>query len=318
METKEYVDSLFRDYDETEALAEFKEELQGNLEAKIASLVKKGMGEDEAFKKASAELGDISALAEEISLKKKREVFEEMYLDIKQYMSRGRIAAYVIFGVVFAFGVIAALLAFFGARGVPAGAFAGQGFGPWRAGEYRHDLAGAFGALMPFVTAAVAGWTFLGLTQESAAAYPMKKKRAAWYAVAAGLIAFGVLLFPVTYFGAGPYEGLIGGIASLIPFALSGGGLLAFLVLSEKDRLKPWMRERVSKEMQKNFEMFSDPETAARFGMFSGAIWILALAVFLLLGFLIGFKYSWLTFVFATAGQLFMQGMMAKKRSCKL
>jgi MFS family permease len=316
MGTKEYVDSLFKDYDETESLAEFKEELQSNLEAKIASLMKKGMGADEAFGKASAELGDVSALAEEISLKKKREVFEEVYMDIRRYMTRGRVAAYVIFGAVFAFGVIVALVAFFGANGGPAAEFARhRGDVPTLAEEYRYDLAGAFAALLPFVTAAVAGWTFLGLTQESAASYPMKKKRAAWYAAAAGLVAFGVLLFPVVYFGAGPYEGLVGAVACLIPFALTGGGMLAFLVLSEKDRLKPWMRERVSKEMQKNFEMFCDPETAARFGMFSGAIWIFAFAVFLLAGFLTGFRYSWLSFVFATAAQLCVQGMMMKKRN---
>jgi hypothetical protein len=38
MNTKEYVQSLFSDYEETEGLKDFMEELQSNLDARIASL----------------------------------------------------------------------------------------------------------------------------------------------------------------------------------------------------------------------------------------------------------------------------------------
>ncbi|MDR1836518.1 MAG: permease prefix domain 1-containing protein, partial [Treponema sp.] len=58
MNAKEFVDSLFKGYEETAGLADFKEELLGNLNAKIESLVKKGMDTQAAFIKASAELGD--------------------------------------------------------------------------------------------------------------------------------------------------------------------------------------------------------------------------------------------------------------------
>jgi hypothetical protein len=47
--------------------------------------------------------------------------------------------------------------------------------------------------------------------------------------------------------------------------------------------------------------------------MFSGAIWIFAAGIFILLGFLIGFKFSWLVFIFAVAFQLLVQGVMSKK-----
>jgi hypothetical protein len=47
--------------------------------------------------------------------------------------------------------------------------------------------------------------------------------------------------------------------------------------------------------------------------MFSGAIWIFAVGLFILLGFLIGFKFSWLVFIFAVAFQLLIQGFMFKQ-----
>jgi hypothetical protein len=58
--------------------------------------------------------------------------------------------------------------------------------------------------------------------------------------------------------------------------------------------------------------MWSDPVIAGRFGMFSGAIWIFAAGLFILFGFLIGFKYSWPVFVFAIAFQLLLQGILYK------
>jgi hypothetical protein len=58
--------------------------------------------------------------------------------------------------------------------------------------------------------------------------------------------------------------------------------------------------------------IFSDPVTSARFGMISGALWIFAVGLFFLLGFLSGFQFSWLVFVFAMAAQLAIQGLMIK------
>ncbi|MCL2557727.1 MAG: DUF2807 domain-containing protein [Treponema sp.] len=77
MNVKEFVDSLFRDYEETQALAEFKEELCANIDAKIESLVKGGMGEAEAFEKARDQLGDVSDLAAQFAPKKRDQKSDE-------------------------------------------------------------------------------------------------------------------------------------------------------------------------------------------------------------------------------------------------
>jgi hypothetical protein len=214
-------------------------------------------------------------------------------------MPAGRVGAYVVFGALALFGIVAGFVTYFATRIELDTAL---------------NLTSAFGALMPFIVAAVAGFTYLGLTQETASAYPLSKKRATWYTIAAGLIAFGIGAMPVTYFSskfAGTSFEVLTTIAILIPFVLPGGGIVAFLVLTEKDRLKPWARELHAGAMKREMELWSDPATAARFGMFSGAIWIFAIGLFLLLGFTRGFKFSWLVFIFAVAIQLLVQGIMS-------
>jgi len=316
MNAKEFVNSLFKGYEETAALADFKEELLGNLNAKIESLVKKGMEAEAAFAKASGELGDVSALADELSLKKRKEVFEEVYMDIRSFMDAKRVAGYVVFGALALFGIITALIVLFA--------------GKW--GDSGFDLSGVFGSMMPFLVAAVAGLTWMGLTQETASAYPVSKKRAAWYAAGTGLIVFGLLTVPVVLFGGRLKEGvhealgaipalngsgleIVGAISVLIPFVLPGIGILVFLGLTEKDRLKPWAKHFRDSAVKREMEIWNDPAIATRFGMFSGAIWIFAAGLFVLLGFLLSFKYSWLVFIFATAFQLLIMGNMSKAKT---
>jgi hypothetical protein len=317
MNAKEFVDSLFNGYERTEALADFKEELLTNMNAKIENFIRKGMDTDAAFAKASAELGDVSSLADEMSLKKRKEVFEEVYMDIKMYMPSRRVAGYIIFGILAVFGITAALITYFAARSVEF--ISGTSL----------DLTGFFGTMMPFLTAAIAGFTFLGVTQETASMHPVSKKRGAWYAAAAGLIAFGLFTMPIVFFSTKfarnfiddifvhglpleHLETLVPVISIIIPFILPGIGILVFLILTEKDRLKPWAKNFHNKAVEGEMAIWQDPVKAARFGMFSGAIWIFAAGIFFVLGFLIGFRFSWPVFIFATAIQLVVQGRMYK------
>ncbi|MGI6149658.1 MAG: permease prefix domain 1-containing protein [Limnochordia bacterium] len=95
LNTREYLDSLFADYQETPALDDFKEELRGFLDERIKNLVQTGMAQRDAFFQATSELGDMSAVADEISRKKKQEVLAEMYMRTRHYMPTSRIALYV-------------------------------------------------------------------------------------------------------------------------------------------------------------------------------------------------------------------------------
>jgi hypothetical protein len=299
-DTKAFVETLFDGYERTDALSELMEELAGNLDDKIANDMRKGIARPAAFDKAKAELGDVSALAGELSLKLRRDIIAERYLGGQKYLTVRRVAAYVLFGLILLFGIVTAAIVYF-ERGI------GGGIQPDAV-----RMPGLLGVLLVFVTAAVAGFTFLGVTQETAELYPMRKRRAVFYALAAGVTAFGLVLLPLTYFAT--ERGLMEAIATLLPFAVPGAGLLAFLCLTEAGRLKPWAAERAMAEMRGTREMLSGA-AAVRFGLYSGAVWIFALGAFVTLGFLVGFRYSWLAFVFAVAVQLVVQALCVSKQA---
>jgi len=316
MNAKEFVDSLFEGYEETAALADFKEELRGNLDAKIESLIKKGMDGETAFAKASAELGDVSALADELSLKKRREVFEEVYMDVRKYMSTGRIAAYVVFGMLALFGIAAGAIAFFSTRGIGL--------------DMNLTMTSLFALMMPFMVAAAAAFTFLGVTQETASTYPTSRKRAFWYAVAATLITFGLFIMPIVFFGSKSpgefFDGLLARdmaivtvVSMIIPFVLPGVGLLVFLLLTEKDRLKPWAKAMLRKadaiQEEAKESMWKDKQATTRFGMSCVAIWIFALGTFLFVGFMGGWAWSWLVFIFAAGFQILLRAFMGYRQT---
>ena len=317
MKAEDYVKSLFRDFEETEALKDFMEEIQSNLEDKTASLVKKGLSEAEAFARASSELGDISALADEMSLKRRQEVYQDAYLGIRRYMKPPRVAGYIVFGSILVFGIIVALISYFAVAD-----FGHFGLDYFNLDHYSIAWLAALGALLPFFVTSIAGFTFLGLTQESAAFYPMSKKRASWYSAAAGLIAFGLILFPLTYLAVYQVDvgffsmanwRLIPALGVEIPFMIPGIGFLVFLCLTEKNRLKPWAAAHY-RELHKASELWGNPAESVRFGLFSGAIWIFAAGLFAALGIAIGFRYSWLVFVFAIAVQLLVQALLSKEK----
>jgi hypothetical protein len=301
MDTKAFVHKLFSEYEETPALRDFKEELLSNLEARITSLSAKGMDPQAAFEKVTGELGDISILADQISLRKKQEIIQDAYMGIKTYLKPGRVALYVTAGVWAVFGIVIALVVYFtGEEQSALEAF-------W---EPNKNMVGALGVLLAFIPLAAAGFTFLGITQETAWRYPLSKKRGAWYALAAAVLSFGLIISPLTWFATD--RSLMEAVATLVPFFIPGLALLIFLPLTEKDTRKPWARARYEKEAKASMEVWSDPLAAARFGMISGAIWISAVGFFILLGLLLGFRFSWLIFVFATAVQLAAQSLMMK------
>lgn len=290
MDMKQYIDNLFSGYEETESLADFKQEIRSNTDDRIKSLMKKGLDEKTAFEKAISELGDVSALADELSLKRRQEVFTEMYMKTRSYISPKRMALYVLCGAVLGFGIISAMLAWF---------FSG-------------DINSFLGTTLVFGEIAVLGFVFLGLTQETASREAMSWKRALWYVVVSGVFLFGVIVFAMAYFIDG--LGLPYAIATLIPFALPSLALGIFLILTEKDRSKPWVTELRKKAMAREMERFASPAHEERFGLVSGALWIAAIAVFVLLTIIVGIKFSWLAIVAGLIGQMIVLAMFTKSK----
>lgn len=308
MDIREYVDQLFVKHSDSTEMKDFKEEICGNLQERIDYLIKKGATEEEAFNKATRELGDISEIADQISNNKRKEVFGDIYMKSRSnYLDKWHLGGYILAGGLLAIGVILTLSAYF-TTGEP--------------------IVGA-GSAMVFLIVPIVAFVFLGLTQETAKCYPMSWKRALCYCVSAGFILFGLTLFVMTYFYGFAHESrhfvkgfenydfpvnIVASIGVLLPTVVPGALLLAFLLLTEKDRSKPWIIEMRAAWAERINDQFGDPSIETKFGLYSGALWIFAIALSVSLGFYIGFQYSWVVLLFAVAGQLLLQAFMTPKK----
>lgn len=283
MKIEVYVDRLFQDYEDTQELRDFKEEIIINLQERIKELENKGLSPEEAFDKAVAELGDITAIADQISKQKRKEIIGQMYVGQKVPMDMLHAVGFVVCGGAVLFGVLAALVV-----------YASNG-----------RLSDAIASVLPFLSIPAAGLVFLWLTQETPREYPMAWQRAAVYALAGGAVVFGLVTACMLYFMEGiRLEAVFG---TMMMFVLPGLCVGAFLFLTEKDRRKPWAveEERIWAEYYR--KKYGEPAQQEQRGLLSGALWIFTAAVFVVLGFTIGFNYAWVVFLFALAGELLIE-----------
>lgn len=296
MNTREYVDKLFDNYADTPELSDFKLEITANLDDRVADLQKSGFPPEEAFTKAVSELGNITEIADEISKQKRNEVIDRMYVHQKISLTPKRALSYVIAGGILIFGIIITLMIYF--QNETSGSERMVGF-----------------ASVPFVTASAFIFTYLGLTQETAANFPMKRARAIWYSIAVSISAFGIVTAvssAVSAMSGFRDFGIIAALGILIPFLIPSAGWLAFLVLTEKPRHKPWVIEQNNKYMAEYAEKFTG-KNAEKFGIGSGILWTLSIAVFITLGVIFGFQYSWLVFLFSIVGEMVLLYNMFNK-----
>jgi hypothetical protein len=165
------------------------------------------------------------------------------------------------------------------------------------------------------VAAALGILAFFGVTQESATDYAMRGGRAAVCAAVGsmGIIGAG-LVATVIFNGMEVTSVLIIGLALFIP-AMSIG---VFLGATGSDRRKPWVKEYMECGIHAGIivddDVDVDPVKAARFGVASGGLWLMVIAIFVALIFLTDWQYSWLVFLFAIPIQVVMVAMIFDKR----
>ncbi|MFT4211674.1 MAG: hypothetical protein QM626_07345, partial [Microbacterium sp.] len=129
------------------------------------------------------------------------------------------------------------------------------------------------------------------LAQETTTNHPMPPVRAGTYGIASllalcglgfvGLVALGSLPVWCVVFAA------LGVVASVI--------LFAFLGASQTNRHKAWMRNAWPHEVGNRFE--EEPETAAKFGIYTAAIWLVTFGLIVVLVFTVGWWWAPLAFV---------------------
>lgn len=278
---RKYVDGLFAGIYDTKQLRELKEEVCANLLEKINDYIAGGSSEENAIKKAKAELGDMNELID--SLKKvsieKMEGNEMNDLGL----DRKHILGYVIASAILLFGIMAAGLIYL----------------------QNKNISNTISILMPFFIGSTAIYVYFGLTQESPQDYGMSSKRAMAYSLATTIILFGVFAAGYMYF---TDNKLFVVVATLMPFLLASTIIYIYLGLTEKSRKKMdsvWQKQWV--------ENYSNPNTLLIRGNLSGALWILSIAAFFFIGFNIGWKYSWIVFVIAVCCELLIEAYFATR-----
>ncbi|MCJ7843546.1 hypothetical protein MUB24_22255 [Lederbergia sp. NSJ-179] len=288
MELKEFIDNAFEKYEESPELIDFKEELLTNLQDRLNSLEATGLKRAEALKKIEIEFADINKIADQMSLAKKKEVFEIQYMSLRHFVTKQQAAIYTILGVLVAFGLISAGLSYLAS------------------GKFE----ALTGGLMVFLAIPLAGFVYMGLTQETATRNPMRPLRASIYTIAVFVFLVSALLVPMFVFVEA--KSLEGALAILIPFALLSIGVIAFLMITESDYRKSWVLKEAEKhnEWAKNFETSGNAQT---FGVISAGVWILAIGAFVFLLILKLWIYSWIPLVVAIAMTMFLLAHYMKK-----
>jgi len=298
MREKVYVDRLFADYEDTPAIRDFKEEIVGNLKERVKELTAQGLDDERAFEKATAELGDITAIADEIGKKKRKEAIGQLYMDKKAPLTKKAAAGFAVGTALFLFGACISLIVIF---------------------SDFFEVEPYYYIAVVLVSAAVGIFAYFGLTYESATEYAMVKGRALAYSV---LTVVGVM-------GSGLVSTIIFDWIEITPVVIIGIALIVpaisaavFLGSTEADRRKPWARDiedLFEVEFETAFSCEGDivnPAKAARFGIASGGLWVLTLALFLTLFFVVGWQYAWLVFIFAVPIQVFMVATIFDIEKC--
>ncbi|RSL34001.1 hypothetical protein D7Z54_07755 [Salibacterium salarium] len=206
---KSYVDDLFSGVGESQQLFELKEELTTNLKEKIADYQKGGMQEEEAFKEAVISMGDLSGLVADM-----REIGQDKAKQSVYSTMTARIStAGLVSGIVLAlFGIMVTAMLYF--MDLP--------------------LVSVTGPAILIVLGGII-ITYSLLTRETRKRFAMNKVRAIFYALAIGLILFGI--FAGVTSGVATGEMFIA-ISSLMVFFLAGVGLYLGLLFTGADRRK--------------------------------------------------------------------------------
>lgn len=277
------LDEAFAGVDMTSEAQDLKEEIRANLIARTAELEADGVAPDRAARTAVDELGDIGELLGTDAGTGREPTIADLHLANRVRPTPAFVQRAVLWSAV---AVAALALVTLGATGV-------LGL-PW-------------GVL---VLLAGIGATACGLlvgdslSQETTTNHPMPENRAGGYALATFLAVYGLCFAGLVALGPLPMWTIVlaatGIVASIV--------LFAFLGATQTNRHKAWVRRQAGQQPPNRFE--SEPETAARFGVYTVAIWLVTLAAMVALGFTVGWWWALAAFVTGLAVMMLVLARM--------
>jgi hypothetical protein len=257
------LDEAFAGIEMTPERQDLKEEVRANLIARAAELEAGGMAADAAARQAIAELGDVHTIVEGT----------DAWGPALPPRVRPRPA----------FVLRTVLLSALGVTGLAVLALAATAGGVPLAAE----------AVAAFVVAlAVGAVTADAIQQETTSNHPMPADRAIGYGVGVSLVLAGLACGWLFVRGGG-LGWVLGGAVPV----LAGAGLLSYLGATQTNRHKQWVMRMAESHAAVGDRFTEDPSAAARFGIYTVIVWIVALAGFVLLTLTAGWLWSWLAIV---------------------
>jgi hypothetical protein len=274
------LDEAFRGVEMTPDAQDLKEEVRANLVARTSELEASGALPAEAARTAVAELGDVRELLDDgtdaasprglagyAALQQKHRVRPRPAFVVRVVLWSAIAVVGISLGILSAVGVLPIIV--------------------W--GQV---------ALFGFASTALGLLVGDSLSQETTTNHPMPSGRAGAYALATFLAAYGIGFGALVAFGTMPVWGIVFAALGVITSIV----LFAFLGATQTNRHKAWTRRALADEPANRFER--EPETAARFGIYTAAIWIVTFCVIAVLVFTVG--WWWAPVAFAGGFALMM------------
>jgi NADH:ubiquinone oxidoreductase subunit 3 (subunit A) len=279
------LDEAFAGVEMTPDAQDLKEEVRANLVARTAELEAAGTPSSDAARQAISELGDVRELVDGVESPAAVDSYAAMQLRHRVRPKTGFVVRVVVWSLGF---VVLFTLAVLGATGVlplPVGAIIG---------------------LLGFASTGLGLVVGDSLSQETTTNHPMPEGRAGGYALATFLAMFGLGFGGLVALGQLPMWCVVfaalGVIASII--------LFAFLAASQTNRHKAWVRQAQHEASQVGNRFEEEPETAARFGIYTAVIWIVTFGIIAVLIFTVGWWWAPLAFLGGFAAMMILLARM--------
>ncbi|WP_457099027.1 permease prefix domain 1-containing protein [Microbacterium sp. P5_E9] len=286
------LDEAFAGIEMTPDAQDLKEEVRANLVARADELEAAGLSAADAARQAIAELGDVRELLEGSIAPAQKESYAMVQQRHHVRPKPGFVVGVVVASVVTVASLIVVALAATGVLTLP--------------------VAGTIAILV--LGAAGAGWIVgSSLSQETTSDHPMPSRRAAGFALATSLVVVGLGLTGLILTGIlAMWVVVLAAVAGVL-----GIVLVSFLGATQTNRHKAWVvaAQRDAQMPPNRFE--EEPETAARFGIYTAVIWILTFALMIALVFTVGWWWALLAFVggFAVMMLVLARMMFGAKKS---
>jgi hypothetical protein len=279
------LDQAFAGVELTPEVQDLKEEIRANLVARVAELEAVGRSAHDAVRTAVEEVGDLRAAVAEVAAASGASAWAAHERLVALHRVRPRPVVVVGLVVLSAALTTALVLIVLGATGLVA-------MSPASAA-----LKGVAGALL------AGGIVVVALRQETTVHYPMPLGRAAGWgaATAAGVLA---VALGTTFVGDTSRLALLEAAIGLAVAATAG---LVTLGATQTNRTKGWVRDAAD-QSQDRFSQ--DPAAAARFGIYSGALWFAALSTVVVVGLTAGWLWSWTPLVAALLVEMVLLARM--------